>query len=187
MIAHTHRLVGEFLYNQLSEDLQALLHRRSFVYGNVKPDIVKEYRKMSHYYRDNCEMIFSMLKDLLETAYSTEIFSEKLGILIHFFCDYTCVYHANDYIYETHSIRHHMQYEIKLHFYTVQQLRDSQVIIIILFQSIDDIYNYVKQLIIDVNHHPKRVSVEFDFNQMIQLSLSITMYVLNYVSKASVN
>lgn len=187
MIAHTHRLVGEFLYNQLSQELQALLHRRNFVYGNVKPDIIRKYRKMSHYYRDNCDMIFSMLEDLLETAYSTKTFSEKLGILIHFFCDYTCVYHANEYIYEAHTIRHHMQYETKLHFYTVRQLRDSQAVTIIPFQSTDDIYNYVKQLITDVNHHSKRVSIEFDFNQMIQLSLSITLYVLNYVSKASVN
>ncbi len=186
MIAHTHRLVGEFLYNQLPEDFQALLHRRNFIYGNVKPDIKKEYRTMSHYYRDNRDIIFLMLKDLLESDDPIESFSEKLGILIHFFCDYTCVYHANDYVYEAHSIRHHMQYETKLHFYTVRQLRKSQVIMVIPFQSVDDIYDYVKQLVADVNHHPNRVDIEFDFNEMIKLSLSITLYVLNHVSNSSI-
>lgn len=182
MIAHTHRLVGEFLYNQLSEELQALLHRQSFIYGNVKPDIIKEYRKMSHYYRDNRDKIFSMLQELFEQKHSIESFSEKVGILIHFFCDYTCVYHANDYLHEAHSIRHHIQYEMKLHLYTIRQLRNSHKVTIIPFDSIDDIYDYVKQLTIEINEQPSRVSVEFDFNQMIILSLSLILYILNHIN-----
>ena len=55
MIANTHRMVGEFLYQQLSPSNQAFIHKRRFVYGNIKPDIHQKYLRMSHYHRDNEE------------------------------------------------------------------------------------------------------------------------------------
>lgn len=185
MIAHTHRVVGEFLYHQLSEELQSLLNRRCFVYGNVKPDIAKDYRKMSHYYRDNRDVIFNMLQELLTQEQSIDSLSENLGILIHFFCDYTCVYHANDYVHDNHSIRLHMQYETKLHFYTIRQLKVSHKIRIIPFQSIQEIYDYVEQLTKEINQEQSRICVEFDFNQMVTLSLSVTLYVLNQIIQSN--
>ena len=109
MIANTHRVVGQFLYQQLSPSNQRLVQKQRFVYGNVKPDISKKYLQMSHYHRDNEEIIFKMLNDLLTTQASIREFSENLGVLIHFFCDYTCIYHANDYLYENHSIAKHLK------------------------------------------------------------------------------
>ena len=91
MIANTHRMVGEFLYQQLSPSNQAFIHKRRFVYGNIKPDIHQKYLRMSHYHRDNEEIIFDMLHRLLNSKASIPEFSENLGILIHFFCDYTCI------------------------------------------------------------------------------------------------
>lgn len=180
MIANTHRLVGEYLYQELPEELQDRLSRRKFVYGNVKPDLKSKYRKFSHYYRDNSVVIFKWLDIMIEKDYDIEEFSEKLGILIHFFCDYTCVYHANDSIHQLHSIRQHIQYEGKLHLYAKSQLKTLKNVSVISFQNQQEIYEYVKQLTDELNQEPILISVEKDFENMMKLSTSVLLYILNH-------
>ncbi|MEE0880468.1 MAG: zinc dependent phospholipase C family protein [Turicibacter sp.] len=179
MIANTHRVVGEFLYQQLSPSNQRLVQKQRFVYGNVKPDISKKYLQMSHYHRDNEEIIFKMLNDLLTTQASIREFSENLGVLIHFFCDYTCIYHANDYLYENHSIAKHLRYELMLHRYTVKKLEKLKTVETIPFESVDEIQKYVSQLTNRLNQVPLTRSVSEDFEEMMVLSLSVMQYIIN--------
>lgn len=179
MIANTHRVVGEFLYQQLSPSNQRLVQKQRFVYGNVKPDISKKYLQMSHYHRDNEEIIFKMLNDLLTTQASIREFSESLGVLIHFFCDYTCIYHANDYLYENHSIAKHLRYELMLHRYTVKKLEKLKTVETIPFESVDEIQKYVSQLTNRLNQVPLTRSVSEDFEEMMVLSLSVMQYIIN--------
>lgn len=180
MIANTHRLVGEFLYQELPKELQKCVCRRKFVFGNVKPDLKKKYRQFSHYYRDNVTVIFKWLDIMVEKDYEIEEFSEKLGILIHFFCDYTCIYHANDYLHASHSIRQHIQYEGKLHLYASRQLKDFSKMAIIPFQNQQEIHDYVANLTFELNQEPAVISVEKDFENMMTLSMSVLLYILNH-------
>ena len=179
MIANTHRVVGQFLYQQLSPSNQRLVQKQRFVYGNVKPDISKKYLQMSHYHRDNEEIIFKMLNELLTTQASIREFSENLGVLIHFFCDYTCIYHANDYLYENHSIAKHLRYELMLHRYTVKKLEKLKTVETIPFESVDEIQKYVSQLTNRLNQVPLTRSVSEDFEEMMVLSLSVMQYIIN--------
>lgn len=179
MIANTHRVVGQFLYQQLSPSNQRLVQKQRFVYGNIKPDISKKYLQMSHYHRDNEEIIFKMLNDLLTTQASIREFSENLGVLIHFFCDYTCIYHANDYLYENHSIAKHLRYELMLHRYTVKKLEKLKTVETIPFESVDEIQKYVSQLTNRLNQVPLTRSVSEDFEEMMVLSLSVMQYIIN--------
>lgn len=179
MIVNTHRLVGEFLYNQLSPSYQEFINKRRFVYGNVKPDIVKEYRQMSHYHRDNAQLIFKMLDRLLTEETTIEQFSENLGILIHFFCDYTCIYHANDHLYENHSILKHMKYEVILHRYAAKKFLTLETVRMIPFKSVDEIKDYVCDLTSRLNQVPLTRSVAQDFDDMMLLSVSVLQYIMN--------
>ena len=179
MIANTHRVVGEFLYQQLSPSNQRYIQRQRFVYGNIKPDISKKYLQMSHYHRDNEEIIFKMLNQLLTTQASIREFSENLGVLIHFFCDYTCIYHANDYLYENHSIAKHLRYELMLHRYAVKKLEKLKTVETIPFESVEEIQKYVYQLTNRLNQVPLTRSVSEDFEEMMVLSLSVMQYIIN--------
>jgi len=179
MIANTHRVVGKFLYQQLSPSNQRYIQRQRFVYGNIKPDISKKYLQMSHYHRDNEEIIFKMLNQLLTTQASIREFSENLGVLIHFFCDYTCIYHANDYLYENHSIAKHLRYELMLHRYAVKKLEKLKTVETIPFESVDEIQKYVYQLTNRLNQVPLTRSVSEDFEEMMVLSLSVMQYIIN--------
>ncbi|MDE5976878.1 MAG: zinc dependent phospholipase C family protein [Turicibacter sp.] len=180
MIANTHRLVGEFLYRQLTPMKQALLHKRRFVYGNIKPDISKNYIRMSHYYRDNKEIIFEMFENLLKEPASLSDFSENLGVLIHFFCDYACIYHANDYLHDHHSIAKHVKYEIMLHRYASKKFKRLETVKVIPFQNINEIQEYVYKLTFQLNQLKLTRSVSQDFEDMMILSVSVMQYIMNH-------
>ena len=178
MIAHTHRLIGEFLFQQIPVTLQKKIDHNLFVNGNVKPDVVKEYRKMSHYYWDNEEYVFQIFKRLMTEPMSREEFSDLLGVLIHFLCDYTCIYHANSYVYKRDSLRLHMQYEMKFHVYSRRSFPRIQKIDIIPFQRLEEVRSYVKMLVKRTNIPEANPNVEKDFNEMVSLTVGVLFYVL---------
>jgi len=180
MIAHTHRLVGEFLYQQLPMQLREKLNHNVFVNGNVKPDVVKMYRQMSHYYRDNEGFVFELFERLMTESMSKEEFSDLLGVLTHFLCDYACIYHANEYVRKHHSIRLHMQYEFKFHLYAHRRLRLLQEVDVIPFQSIGEVRAYVKAMIKRVNVQNPKLSVESDFNEMVLLTVGVLFFILKH-------
>ena len=180
MIANTHRLMGKFLYDQLSPINRNFIHRERFIYGNVKPDIHQKYLRMSHYFRDNEEFVFSMLNHLLTHPVSIKKFSEDLGVIIHFFCDYTCIYHANDYLNQNHSVAQHIKYEVKLHQYARNKFKKMEEVKIIPFSSVKEIQKYVSELTHSTNQLPLRRSVSQDFEEMVVLSLSLMQYVLTH-------
>ena len=128
---------------------------------------------------DNEDIIFKMLNDLLTSQASIRDFSENLGVLIHFFCDYTCIYHANDYLYENHSIAKHLKYELMLHRYAVKKLETLKKVETIPFESVDEIKKYVYQLTNRLNQIPLTRSVSEDFEEMMVLSLSVLQYIIN--------
>ncbi|MDO5347938.1 MAG: zinc dependent phospholipase C family protein, partial [Bacillota bacterium] len=131
------------------------------------------------YHRDNAELIFKMLDRLLTEETTIEQFSENLGILIHFFCDYTCIYHANDHLYENHSILKHMKYEVMLHRYAAKKFLTLETVRMIPFKSVDEIKDYVCDLTSRLNQVPLTRSVAQDFDDMMLLSVSVLQYIMN--------
>lgn len=180
VIVNTHRLVGEYLYNQLTPKEKLLIHKTSFIYGNMKPDLHPKYLRMSHYYRDNEQTIFKMLDELLANSMSSKKFPEMLGIITHFFCDYACIYHANDYLHKHHSTLQHIIYEINLHRYARKKINHLNQVRIIPFQNIEEIREYVLHLTSQLNHPSLLGDVVQDFDEMIILSSSLVAYVMKH-------
>jgi len=108
MIIPTHRLVGKFVYLMLSDENKKKLIYRKFVWGNVKPDMKAEYKRVSHYYPANEGYVFELLERALNPKLTKKEYSDLLGVLVHFLCDYTCIYHNNMTINEANSMRQHM-------------------------------------------------------------------------------
>ncbi|HAX73973.1 MAG TPA: hypothetical protein DCY20_10660 [Firmicutes bacterium] len=189
MIVQTHRLIGEYLYDVMQKDrsLSIKLSRRRFVYGNVLPDIVSDYKKYSHYYHKNHNYVFGLLKKLVTEPYSDDKFSEDLGILMHFFADYTCVYHACEYLSQEVSISSHIKYEAKFHFYAMRELKSKPLPKALLpFNSLDDIEYYVDKLTKRHNVAPYIVSVADDFRDLLELTTSTLYYILREREKRQI-
>lgn len=179
MIAHTHRLMGDFLYHQLSTPLKAKLNYQRFVNGNIKPDVVKKYKQMSHYYQDNEDDVFGMFETLLHEPLSLTEFSDLAGVLLHFICDYACIYHANAYIRKDNTLAAHIQYETRLHYLALRKIKKIKEVPFIAFKSLEENRRYVRELVRRTNIPDYRPDIEHDFHEMVKLSLSTLFFLLS--------
>jgi hypothetical protein len=115
MIVHTHSAIGNLLYDYISNSTHLTVHKRSFLLGNVRPDIDPTLNSLTHRGKDLIEVLECLKDDLCLRDQSPIKFSEKLGILCHFMCDTFCRYHFYDSLWKK-SIYEHIRYEIRLHF-----------------------------------------------------------------------
>jgi len=161
----------------LNEEGKKKLIYRKFVWGNVKPDIKPEYKRISHYHPANEEFVFNLLERALDPNLSKKEYSDILGVLIHFLCDYTCIYHNNMTINEADTMRQHMQYEFLLHFYTQSKIRKHKPKILE-FSCIDDVKYHIWKVIRRANLEGMLPDMKSDFYAMMQMSISVVNFML---------
>ena len=119
---NTHKVIGENIIKYGSSKNISLISTKRFIWGNVKPDCVIKYKLMKHYYDESIDIILKKIFYLssltLEDVYysmTIEKFSEELGVICHFLCDYFCAPHYYRWECKTTSAaRKHMSYEKRL-------------------------------------------------------------------------
>jgi len=177
MIIPTHRLVGKYVYLMASDENKKKISYRQFVWGNMKPDVLPEYKKLSHYYPANEGYVMDLLEKACNPNLEKKQFSGILGVLIHFLCDYTCIYHNNMTINEANSMRKHMQYEFILHLYTQTKIRKDKPQIL-QFKNLDDVKYHIYQVINRANLDGMVPDMKQDYKDMMQMSSSVVNFIL---------
>ena len=78
----------------------SLINKNRFIWGNVKPDCVPQYKRIRHYFDESIDMVINKILYLSSlTIYDVHYgmtmakFSEELGVVCHFLCDYFCAPH----------------------------------------------------------------------------------------------
>ncbi|MDO5517589.1 MAG: zinc dependent phospholipase C family protein [Clostridium sp.] len=119
---NTHRIMGENIIKYANSKSIYLISKKNFIWGNVKPDCTPKYKRMKHYYNESIDMIIEKIQHLsslkLEDVYykmTIGKFSEELGVICHFLCDFFCAPHYYRWEFKTtKAVKHHMLYEQKL-------------------------------------------------------------------------
>lgn len=113
MIVDTHLLISNILFKYLSNNIGFKLNRVAFAYGNIKPDITNKDINCQHTLENSLNSVNNYSEKLMKDDISIGKFSESLGVICHFACDYFCIYHreGND----TKNAFEHLYYEMTLH------------------------------------------------------------------------
>lgn len=119
---NTHKAIGENIIKYANTKSIYLINNSRFVWGNVKPDCVPKYTFMKHYFTESIDMIVDKINYLssltLEEVYykmTIDKFSEELGVICHFLCDYFCAPHYYRWEFKsTSAVKQHMMYEKRL-------------------------------------------------------------------------
>lgn len=119
---NTHRLIGDNILKYTNSKSIYLINKKRFIWGNIKPDCVPKYKVKKHYYDESIDMIIEKIRylsslTLEEVYYKIKIsrFSEELGVICHFLCDFFCVPHYYRWEFKsTNAVKQHMIYEQKL-------------------------------------------------------------------------
>ena len=115
MLMNTHILIAQNILRDVDVDFK--ISDKNFIYGNVKPDMVSKYKLKKHYLDESFDMIVNKIKKLASLSmydfkkkFSVSRFSQELGVICHFICDFFCIPHSERWEFK-HSMNKHVKYE----------------------------------------------------------------------------
>lgn len=116
---NTHMLLANNILIQANGKKVYLINKNRFIWGNIKPDCASKYKLKKHYYNESIEMILEKICFLSSISisdvyygYGKKKFSEELGVVCHFLCDYFCLPHNQRMEFKNAAhIKNHVQYE----------------------------------------------------------------------------
>ena len=122
MLYKTHLEIGENTFNTIEGRGRNLIDKKSFLKGNILPDISPKYRLKKHGRKQFEEIIDEKVKALSRLS-SDEIinhlgkekFSIELGVVCHFLCDFFSLPHDEEWSFKESVTLKHVLYEKKLH------------------------------------------------------------------------
>lgn len=123
MIIGTHLLIADIIYKHILEKMNIKLHKTSFFYGNIIPDLDKNYIGCPHTLTESIDIIDSYANELTKINFSDKEFSMRLGVVCHFVIDYFCLYHGKRY-WKKDRLGHGV-YEVNLHMKLLELLKNG--------------------------------------------------------------
>ena len=151
MDPRTHVIIAKKIYNALDPQKKSIIKKKNFIYGNIKPDLVSKYKLRKHYRKESYEVILEKIEKLSKINSLDEIqkkkyfcnFSQELGVICHFICDFFCVPHDERWEFK-HSMFIHIAYEKKLNF--IERKYSFEKNIDINLNSFDDVKNFLSAI-----------------------------------------
>ena len=122
MLYKTHLEIGENTFNTIEGRGRNLIDKKSFLKGNVLPDISPKYRLKKHGRKQFEEIIEEKIANLsglssdeIINNLGKEKFSIEFGVICHFLCDFFSLPHDEEWGFKESVTLKHVLYEKKLH------------------------------------------------------------------------
>lgn len=112
MFFETHHRMGQLLHDRLARRYPGRVNRDAFVYGNVKPDLMRKGAKDRHMLSDTASFINLTAGFLQLPSMEPEEDWVQLGMICHHICDSFCRYHQELLLYRDYP--RHLEYELGL-------------------------------------------------------------------------
>jgi hypothetical protein len=156
-----------------------LINKKRFLWGNIKPDCASKYKFKKHYYDESIEMILELIGELSSLSvsevyhvYGKKKFSEELGVVCHFLCDYFCLAHNQRWEFKN-AMKKHVIYENTLakiaKVYKPTPKGETHL-------SIEDVEEFITQNLND-----------YDGNMNFKVDLQFSYYMCNSIVNAILN
>lgn len=117
-----HLLIASVVYDAVSRVDPGLLHKAAFFWGNISPDITPTQALRSHRAKYRLDLVNRKLSRTLRAAREGEVGlwrrSYRLGVLCHYYADFCCYAHSDDY---PKNLLRHMRHEHRLSHYSRQR------------------------------------------------------------------
>lgn len=115
MIINTHILMANRIYNNLLPHTEiSMLDKKSFLFGNIKPDLSSLVSYRSHRIKDSLDFVLDEANRLIYPKdMELDEFSTQVGVIAHYLADFFCRPHYRRE--EFNGFLDHMRYEFMLH------------------------------------------------------------------------
>lgn len=124
----THSFISRKVRQIVLDELGIKLSKKKLEYGSIMPDLVPKLRNIRHFKEDSIQFVLDSIEELKSTPFSFEKkkikkFSKKLGIILHYLCDYFCFAHNNKLLID--NIYKHLLYENRINLSTVNYKHET--------------------------------------------------------------
>jgi hypothetical protein len=161
MVPGTHLLIARIVYGYMLKKTDFKLDYQAFAYGNIKPDLDKSCINYWHTFEDSVDIINAYAEELIESKISVKEFSEALGMICHFVCDYFCLHHGRQY-WKKDPVAHGV-YEVKLHLSFVNLCRNENIKISYKCKSEKNLKDIVSKLRRKYNLEPDGMAKDISY------------------------
>ncbi|MFR7872459.1 zinc dependent phospholipase C family protein [Peptoniphilus sp. HMSC062D09] len=196
ILPDTHKIVAKIVHDRIKEKYNVNLNLDKMLWGSIAPDVLPYYKTKRHYFDESGDYIAREISKLIyfsrysysegnESKLFINYMSKKLGIIMHYLCDFVCYPHAYRMTF-IENLRKHVKYEQDLALYARENkfLEESFRDVI----SCEDINFFensniklekkVKAYLIKVTEEYKNSNHSFDIDLNFALNLSTNISIL---------
>ena len=196
ILPDTHKIVAKIVHDRIKEKYNVNLNLDKMLWGSIAPDVLPYYKAKRHYFDESGDYIAREISKLIyfsrysysegnESKLFINYMSKKLGIIMHYLCDFVCYPHAYRMTF-IENLRKHVKYEQDLALYARENkfLEESFRDVI----SCEDINFFesshiklekkVKAYLINVIEEYKNSNHSFDNDLNFALNLSTNISIL---------
>lgn len=178
----THKKIAGMIFDCLPIEDQNLFSRTDFIEGSVMPDSAFYYMHIIHRYTNSIHHVEKVIEDIFYRPQSKGEIGKKLGIVIHFLCDYAVAYHSNPKF--MNRMWYHIFYERKIEFESIHiSPKIESPVIHSLTTLSEELKNYIQ-----IYHSGKHAHPINDFMHGLSISKSfVTLAIKKYKELYRVN
>lgn len=182
MLYKTHLEIGENILNSISGRGRMLIDPKSFLKGNVLPDISPKYRLKKHGRRqfekiikEKVSYLIKLSSEEVKEKLGKEKFSIEVGIVCHFLCDFFSLPHDEEWGIKESVTLKHVMYEKRM-----QKVLNKKVAISDSYKILGNA-NYSTFLEKSLINYRKKYGYHNDLFFAMYLTNSVTRYILECI------
>ena len=127
ILPDTHKIVAKIVHDRIKDKYNVNLNLEKMLWGSVAPDVLPYYKLKRHYFDESGDYIAKEITKLIffsrfsysegnESKLLINYVSRRLGIIMHYLCDFVCYPHAYRMTF-VENLRKHVKYEQDLALY----------------------------------------------------------------------
>ncbi len=201
ILPDTHKIVAKIVHDRIKEKYEINLNLEKMLWGSIAPDVLPYYKTKRHYFDESGDYIAREISKLIyfsrysysegnESKLFINYISKKLGIIMHYLCDFVCYPHAYRMTF-VDNFRKHVKYEQDLAIYAREnKYLEEHFIDTIKSENINFFANIGQKLELKIKNYLVEVIKEYkssnhsfdnDLNFALNLSTNISLLVIESI------
>lgn len=196
ILPDTHKIVAKIVHDRIKDKYNVNLNMEKMLWGSVAPDVLPYYKTKRHYFDESGDYISREISRLIyfsrysysegnESKLFINYISKKLGIIMHYLCDFVCYPHAYRMTF-FENLKKHVRYEQDLALYARENKFSEENFVEVIsskdinfFEDSDiKLEKKIKNYLIKVINEYKNSNHSFDNDLNFALNLSTNISIL---------
>ena len=172
-------LIARKIHTYMDENYGENINRRHFIFGNIKPDIMRKFKTLRHSIHDSLDFVLGEVTRHADERETVKNPSVHLGMINHYLSDFFCSKHY--YKESDEGLIKHIRYEKRLH-KKIKQMEDSGTLGLPYFKAAENTTGNFLDILrsLEEEYSSQPPSIENDIVFALCAPLAVCMFLLKH-------